>query len=591
MKPLDETNLEQNREILRRVVNNISHPNHREIFGSLGVFCRKLSSIRYGVHESSIYIPSGAEAEMLASATGCRTAFMTESPPQIVVFNEMMNKLSTLGTFFAVSHELAHFVFLHFNRRQKRDPVLWNIYGDKQINQVLTKTIIPAVHNKMKKGPTAATSLDLNNGYALFRSKDDFVPFVGFTPDTKNWFTSYADTPEEHLYEVMRNEAFSKTVRHDFDKRQNGMSGQNSQGSGNGNGSGQSTSPLMPQPENLDYDSSSAADVDNHMQDSVDIRNELENKYGEAGRQLADKMGLPKTKEELEKTRNKVRTMVERSVEEARSSRAAFDGYVSEAFSRDTDSRAQAKFNLTVSNIFKKAKRDSNIWDRTGEPNYISRLSRYGNSHEFLRFKGKIDIPEEEQVSPNLRILTILDTSGSVMQEEITKNYLNEIRNLVLAYDSTLVVVAADTESRGAPLVINRDNIDEYEENGFTLGGGGGTDMLRPLAQELAQAEEPYSMAVVLSDGGDYAFTKEELSERIREFSDRKKYPNGHTPQALPYIAYLNTRPMFDPEANTKFATFPKNSFGLFTLNTGEDVVINATVGANKKNKSNDFNM
>ena len=580
--------IETNKKVLEQAVKVIAHLKYRNIFGTMGVMCRILSGISFNGHRA-IYIPEGKEAEMLSGVTGVTTAFMTEAPPQIVIFNEMMDKLSVEGVFFVVAHELAHFAFLHTSRRHGRDPVLWNIYGDKQINQILSKDILPAISEKIRGGGKRG-SLNMNRGRDLFRGPDDYIPFVCYTPDTEDWVQKYADESEEAMFEIGRKEDFNKKVLQKREDNRNsaGSGGPSDSGvedldnepSQGSPGSDQETgeSKQSGQGGGKPYEEYSAADVDNHMQDALDMRKKLEEKYGTEGKNLADKMGLPKDQAEQKRQQERSRVMLERAREEAKSSGARVDKYITESFTRDKEARAQTQFRVKAENAVKKALRGG-TWERSDELTDLSKLSRIGEVQEFMGLTGQIFVWEEEKRDPHINLLTIVDTSGSVMKEEIQKNYLNEIRNLVVNLGCQMTVVSADTESRGEKIVLNRDNFKDYEEKGFDLSGGGGTDMLTPLAKELAQAESKYNMAIILSDGGAESFTRKELLLKMEEFTDKRKYPNGHTAGDKPYVCMLNTRPMYDNRWSENFGTFSKEEFEVFTLNTGSDIRIDVSLG------------
>ena len=594
-----QPNLKQNQRILEKVVAAVAHPAYRDIFGTLGSLCRRISEIKFNQH-SAIYIPTGVEDEMLRGVTGCETAFMTEAPSQIVIFNNMMNKLSIEGVFYALSHELAHFAFLHGSRRGNRDPVLWNIYGDKQINQMLSDVVMPAIYEKIhsKDGDSSSfVSLLKHDARVLFKSEGDYIPFIGYTPDTREWFTRYVDEPEEGLYEIGRQEGFSKSIQEHLQKKaQNSgpiQEGQTGSNGGQGGGQKENTECLedldgldeeqsasQKEQDNLapsngsgklnyKYEESSAGDVDNHIQDGLEIRRKLEQEYGEAGKNLADKMGLPNNKQENIRAKERTRVMLQRSQEEARSSNSKVDGFITEAFKRDKESRAQMQFLIMAERAMQKAVRSAE-WERTDEMDGLSRLTRFAEVQQHMGIKGQMLIYKEERARPDIRILCIADTSGSVMAEEIVKNYLNEMRDLILRYDCEIVLVGADTSSRGEKIIIHKEDLDRLDEEGVPLSGGGGTDMLEPLAYELATADKRYDMAMVLSDGGADAFTREQLHTAMEAHYDIEKYPNGHTPRNKPYICMLNTRPMYDASYREKFSTFSNNEFSMFVLNQGE---------------------
>lgn len=97
-------------------------------------------------------------------------------------------------------------------------------------------------------------------------------------------------------------------------------------------------------------------------------------------------------------------------------------------------------------------------------------------------------LPVELAFKPQETVLVLIDTSGSVSDEDI-RAFLAEIFELKTASSgfgdaaSEVIVLSADTVLRGEPQVITDSNIDEIMANGLRIFGRGGTEFVTSIRQ------------------------------------------------------------------------------------------------------------
>lgn len=97
-------------------------------------------------------------------------------------------------------------------------------------------------------------------------------------------------------------------------------------------------------------------------------------------------------------------------------------------------------------------------------------------------------LPTELSFKPQEAVLVLIDTSGSVSNEDIAA-FVAEILELKTASSgfgdaaAEVIVLSADTVLRGEPEVITDSNVDEIMGNGMRIFGRGGTEFSVPIRQ------------------------------------------------------------------------------------------------------------
>lgn len=555
-------------ENFQKAVLALSAQTNWKIVGALGSVVQQLQYVKFQ-GQSAVYIANGRRQEMLQKVTGCKTAFMISDPAQICVMHDFLKTLTAKGMLFVLLHEAGHFVFRHSDRRLRRDSGLWNIVGDLLINRILREETLPALFGK-------SNPVDPKE---FFKTEKDYLNLIGYTRVTSSWVQLYRSYSEEEAYaDIMKVALRQKQLNQPG--QGGGGQGQGQGGGGQGQGQGQGQGGGQPGPSDgiSQNDFNDAyGDMEEHVQSGYDIRQRLIEEYGEEGRQLADDMGFPATEAEAKKQQAETGVMLQRAQQQASGLGSHIDSYMQEAIARDADARAQLQYRSCIQGIITAAQKGRLIddWKKNDE---LALLSRIPQVRQQMGMQHAIKIPLLKRKAGICRILCIMDTSGSVTADEMRKNFLNEMRAMMLTGNVILTIVSADTVSRGK-VVLTSEDIAMFD-TGIDIGGGGGTDMLTPLGYELTHADDKFHAAVVLSDGGYNPFTYQVLTEEMEKHADTitKK---GHKPGKIPPILFLNTREhMFNREFEETLSTFPSGKARAFLLMDGEP---NATISFNNK--------
>lgn len=182
----------------------------------------------------------------------------------------------------------------------------------------------------------------------------------------------------------------------------------------------------------------------------------------------------------------------------------------------------------------KLAKTKSNDGDFVKSPHLtrFSRMTKYESiNNDMLDIGNQIKIYKKHKESVLYNILCVVDTSGSVEIDDIKNKFLNEVYGVLSKYNANITLIAADTDvKQGSRVIINKNNFEKFDNQGFTIQGGGGTDMLNPLAYEYANANVDYDVIIVLSDG---YYPNFDLGELKSIFEHQLKSMKKHN---LPYI-------------------------------------------------------
>ncbi len=270
------------------------------------------------------------------------------------------------------------------------------------------------------------------------------------------------------------------------------------------------------------------------IKDFCEQQNEFDKIFGKRADQMRNEMrkiakdyGMPETKadeaaelqknkDEINKIRHEVRQEFDNFGTEA--------GDLDESIRRENDIESKLQFAFMLESMAR-IKSNSGRYEPGQEPSVLSRMSKLPDMQKNMNIPNRLFLKKKEQTKSELNALVIIDTSGSVSMQDY-QEFLAEIRNAVINYDLHLHCVPADVEAKASyRFVINKENFEEYEKNGFKFSGGGGTNMLGPLANELVYAKgvekNGYDIAIVFSDGGFSAFSKDELMKEMRKAYNR----------------------------------------------------------------------
>ena len=309
-----------------------------------------------------------------------------------------------------------------------------------------------------------------------------------------------------------------------------------------------------------DVDSNQSTDNiegENHLGDGYDMyqkslkqqkETNFENEYGEYADEMkkelsniADKMGLPNSEADKENQSQKNKDVFNKLAQEYEKLRQSNNqGYSSngtsemdEILKRNKEIENKYNFRLLLSSAIEKFQQNGGRYVKSDELTKFSKLTKSESVNELLGFGNPIKIYKKKRVAPIIDVLVIMDTSGSVGTKDITNGYLNEIKGVVLSNPNlNLHCISADTEiKQSSSFIINAENFKQYEENGFPFSGGGGTDMTRPLANQLVHVNKNFALTLIFSDGEYPVFSKDEINALILDEYEKftKKKPSLKT--------------------------------------------------------------
>lgn len=552
-------------------------------------------------HTKAVQVISGEEERML-NAIGHKTAFTTGL--KIVFTAKFLMRLTPEGIMFLLCHELGHPAFKHNERENGRNPSNWNIATDIEINSNLSLKSLCYLYSRTE-GFKAAD---------LFESESDYCG-MGYSPATEQFLTQYENQMAEEIYYDLskRNYTLLNSPKKKKGKSpSSGGSGKGQQGpngdpsgsesDSNSNENGQPDPNQKPGKGKPDPNSKGKGDsqpnpnggnqqgdqqeaggkeldknqMDDHHIDEGDLREELKKAFGEKGEELADKMGLANENgAESKNDRSSIiddiiRKAHQQSQQQSTMDPMAKDGklpgqHIDSAYSRGVaaaDVQSKYKFSIYTEALIEEALLGRWNYSKLREDDF-SIMSRDPVFREKANIARQVWSPDLVRNSQQARMLCIIDTSGSVSDQEMAY-FTGIIRYWMTEYNLKVRIVSADTVARG---VCEYDSVDEFPDI-VPLKGGGGTDMLTPMAQELSREyddnEEP-QMVVLLSDGEFHMYSKEQLLEEM------KKYNQYASMDMIPPIAAMITNEHYcNFEHNELGKSFGGGGFRCFYINPAE---------------------
>ena len=600
---------------------------------------------------TAVFVPKFKEAINLQQLTGCHTAFMSETPVRIVLFKELLDGMNDIGLLFVLMHESQHFIRRHHSRQLNRNSKDWNIATDLIINYNLSNVRLPRLLNAIDelvqtRGNRTSDKFKFIHNTDMFEDQEimEEMNYIGNenpplklkgTPaDTSDWFRKYIETnkwKEEEIYD-----AVVQDLREMRKKQQQQSQSQGSpQGSPNQDGDQQGQS--MQDPNGIHSQGQGGqqrqnqdpfGDDERHMQDGKEMHdkgtsNEISDKYddlfGEHANEMRESMrktlrdyGAPSNSKEKSLQKQHAKKMMaemKREVEKKTQQAGMGTSDIDEYMKREKDIEEKMSFNFRLQSMIVK-KSESGEYYRTNERTRFSRMTGVETVQVMMDYPNRMNFYKKEQRDDTFVGLIIMDTSGSVSIEEITRQYLNEIKGLIFNNNIEFHVVSADTQVKDSSrFILNKDNFEHYEKNGFPISGGGGTDMLLPLAHELVYGkgveQNGYDVAIILSDGGFEAFSRDELMKEMnKEYNAYSKLPSSESTRNNikrlnknrkgtgstasfnnPPIIILNTREMYYKAS--PFDSFKRNELQEFVLNNKEQQV---NVHQTEQKRNNGFN-
>ena len=546
---------------LRKLERAFSQPASWKYTGTLGSLIATLPRVG---GQSALRVIGGREEEMM-NGLGYDTAWT--DGVSITFTSKFLDNLTDLGLAFVLLHECGHVAFKHMSRRRSRDPYNWNIAGDIKINDTLARMVIPNfLRNKEF------------NASMMFVNKKPLG--IGFTKSTEKWLDDFRPYMEEEIHYLLEEE-MRRRRQEDPKQAQQGQQGQGKgqQGQGKGQGKGQSQGSGQGSPggpggssqgqggqgsqagsaKGFDFGQAQDDAFDDHIESGMDLRTQLEEKYGEEGRELADSMNLPETEaaqEAMDAASARALTTARQLSRSANKSIGGHvDGAIEEAIEVDRQARARYNWAFEITGALQEAMMGH--WrENIDAPDELSQWSRIPELSAVMGV-GEIFRPDMYRKMGMGNVLVVQDTSGSMSQEDI-KLSMTELKGMCENNRIRMTFVSADTESRDR-IVFEPEDLLEFPTH-LPIKGRGGTDMLTPVVQEICAAEKPYDMCVLFTDGYFYAYDYATLVKEINKVDPSKV-------QSIPPIAYVITTDYYDnPELNAAARTFPDGRCRVFGI-------------------------
>lgn len=521
---------------LRNIEQAFCQPSAWKITQTLGSIISTLPRI---ANQSPIRVLSGRHEEMM-NKLGYNTAW---TDGVTITFTEkFLKKLTPLGVAFVLLHECGHIAFKHFGRRQGRNPYWWNIAGDIKINDAIVRFIMPA----MLKSKTFSSSL-------LFETKRPLG--IGFTPNTEHLLTDHREHSEEQIYFLQE----EKFLQRGQKKGKGGGKGGPGGGSGGGGGGGGGGSM---DPSDYDFDGAGDDAFDDHVESGLELRKRLEDEFGEEGKAMSDSMSLPNSEEAQKRMDNAAAQAVSTARQLSRTANKGVGGPVDMAIEdaieidRAALSKYQWKFNIL--NIVEEAQQGPYMED-IDKADELSEWSRIPELRDLMGM-GEVFRPDLVRRSGRARALIVLDTSGSMSEDDLKLASI-ETKEIFVNNRLELRVVSADTSSRAWFELMPDDDFPIP----MKIAGGGGTDMLTPVVEEICKSEKKFDVVIVLTDGFFYSYNYQTLVEEVKKIDPLAV-------NKIPPLAFVITTPHFnDPQLDANAATFPPGGCSVFELDAPDN--------------------
>ena len=281
-------------------------------------------------------------------------------------------------------------------------------------------------------------------------------------------------------------------------------------------------------------------DIESHVKDGKEIFDDMKNalnnpsdndfdkkdKIDEYLKKFINDYGTPKDKKDESKKRDFANDVIdlsiketEKIIKESEQSYGFGTGDLKNLLKRKKSINDKLNFVFDIESMIINKNLNYGSYRKGTEDTSLARLTKSSEVNTNLLGIGtKLNYKRKEFHVESFKVLVIVDTSASVIEDEKTNNYLNQISSIIHNSNAEVEItyISADTEAKiSSRLKINLDNIDYYEKNGYLFEGGGGTDMLMPLATEFVINEDKFDAIMIFSDGGYKPFTKDQLTINI----------------------------------------------------------------------------
>lgn len=387
---------------------------------------------------------------------------------------EFYSKLTQGQREFVLAHEVWHNIFLHFIRRQARDPEMWNVATDMEINHMLQNEGMEVLKDACFPDPIVAGK-NAEDIYAYLKKqmqKQQKQQMQGGGQGQGQ--QSQGGGNGQQQQGQGGGSSGSQKGKKGQQQGQGGGSGkkgnQQQQGGGNGNNKGQ----FGNQFDKHIYEGQGAqqGNQNGQGQGQGDGEDEQNGKFGPRGRDADFNPQMGDAKE----TENRIKEMVTSVAQSIERKQGHLPAGVASMVEKML--KPEINWKEALSQFVTKTLGGDHSW---------SRCSRHALGRG-MYLPGKTDM--------KIKAALILDTSGSYLQD--LPKFLAEFKSLVESfgkYEITLVQCDAEVQD-----VKNYDAETPMEFDKFEVKGGGGSDF-RPAFKRLRELGDDFNCCITFTDG------------------------------------------------------------------------------------------
>ena len=369
---------------------------------------------------------------------------------------------------FVLAHEVWHAVMMHLVRRQNRNPELFNIATDKEVNYML--------------------------------QKDGFVAPKELLFPTKEEEGKCAEEIYEMLLKKMKNKQQQQQQQNDMGDESSGSNRSNSRQNKNGNSSnsnrqpsqngsqsdknGNKTGEFKGQFDKHVYDgmedgqpnqSNNGQNGDGDGDSSGNSYGELTDKYGKVG---LDSDYQPKVSKDFA---DKMRETIVSEAQRVEKMKGSLPAHIKELVKKCT--QAEIKWQEVLAQFVTRCY-------NSGNRSWIPPNRRHIHNGVYL----------QSRQATKIKLAVGIDTSGSTMGDR--SKFLGELHSLIKSFGMfELSIIECDAEVGAYKHYTQDDNLDFEIDNGeYAMSGGGGTAM-RPIFDYILDNQIECDALCIMTDG------------------------------------------------------------------------------------------
>ena len=365
---------------------------------------------------------------------------------------------------FVLAHEVWHAVMMHLVRRQNRNPELFNIATDKEVNYML-----------QKDGFTAPKDLLFPTAEEEGKCAEEIYEMLLKKMKNKQQHNGMGDGSGES------NQSNSRQNKNGNSSNRNGQPSQNGrQGDKDGNKTGE----FKGQFDKHVYDgmedgqpnqSNNGQNEDGDGDGSGNSYGELTDKYGKVG---LDSDFQPKVSKDFA---DKMRETIVSEAQRVEKMKGSLPAHIKELVKKCT--QAEIKWQEVLAQFVTRCY-------NSGNRSWIPPNRRHVHNGVYL----------QSRQATKIKLAVGIDTSGSTMSDR--SKFLGELHSLIKSFGMfDLSIIECDAEVGAYKHYTQDDNLDFEIDNGeYAMSGGGGTAM-RPIFDYILDNQIECDALCIMTDG------------------------------------------------------------------------------------------